>query len=40
MGMESTYDPATFPSCENALITATATVRLDGGRGNELLIHA
>lgn len=31
-----TYDPATFPSCEKALIKASATARLAGGRGMEL----
>lgn len=35
----STHDPATFPICEKALTSATATARLDGGRGNELLTH-
>ena len=34
-----TYDPATFPSCENAFGNAKATARFDGGRGNELLIQ-
>lgn len=34
-----TYEPATLPSCENALIAARATARLAGGRGNEEEIH-
>ena len=34
------YDPAMFPSCENALMKAMATARLEGGRGMELLIQA
>lgn len=32
-----TYEPATLPSWEKALISASAMARLDGGRGNELL---
>lgn len=35
-----THDPATFPNCENPLISDRHTARFDGGRGNELLIHA
>ncbi len=35
-----TYDPATFPSCEKALMSARATARLDGGRAKVLLIQA
>lgn len=34
---EVAYDPAMFPSCENAFTSATATARFDGGRGKELL---
>lgn len=37
---DPTYDPATFPSWENAFINAKATARLDAGRGTELLIQA
>jgi hypothetical protein len=36
----STYEPAMFPSWENALIVARATARLEGGRGIEPLTHA
>lgn len=36
----TTYDPAMFPSWENALIAARATALLEGGRGIELLTHA
>lgn len=35
-----THDPAMLPNCENSLISDRHTVRFDGGRGNELLIHA
>lgn len=31
-----THEPAMFPNCENALINASATARLDGGRANVL----
>jgi hypothetical protein len=34
-----TYDPDTLPSCENALMSARATARLEGGRGNEFEHH-
>lgn len=36
---KGTHDPATLPSCERAFTSATATARLEGGRGNELLTH-
>lgn len=36
----STHDPAIFPNCANALINDRHTARFDGGRGNELSIHA
>lgn len=35
-----THDPAMFPSCENPLMSDKHTARFDGGRGNELFIHA
>jgi hypothetical protein len=35
-----TYDPATFPNCESALINASDTARLDAGRAIVLLTHA
>jgi hypothetical protein len=38
--LQLTHEPATLPSCENAFIKASATALLDGGLGNELLIHA
>ena len=31
-----THEPTMFPNCENALINASATARLDGGRANVL----
>ena len=37
---KSTHEPAMFPSCENALMNARATARLEGGRAMELLTHA
>ena len=37
---ECTHEPATFPSCENALINASATARFEGGRAMVLLTHA
>ena len=36
----TTHDPAMFPSCENALMNASATARLEGGRAMELLTQA
>ena len=34
--MCDTHEPAMFPNCENALINASTTARLDGGRANVL----
>ena len=34
------HDPATLPSCENALTSANTTARFEGGRGKVLLSHA
>ena len=31
-----THEPAMLPNCENALINASATAHLDGGRANVL----
>jgi hypothetical protein len=35
-----THDPMMFPNCENELIKASATARLEDGLGMELLIQA
>ena len=32
--MRKTHEAAILPSCENALIDASATARFDGGRAN------
>ena len=36
---ENTHDPGISPDDAKAFIMARATARLDGGRGNELLIQ-